>query len=71
MDDPGSAWSLKPAGHQRYKTKTDLETQHQDARAGGSIPGLGSFNTLTLAPNNGNAVGSAYRPDRALGTGLR
>ena len=28
--------------------------RHHDARVGGSIPGLGSFNTVTLAPNVGS-----------------
>ena len=27
---------------------------HHDARVGGTVPGLGSFNTVTLASNNGS-----------------
>ena len=33
--------------------------RHHDARVGGSVPGLGSFNTVTLAPNVGLLTGNA------------
>ena len=47
-------WSDHYSGQRVDSLARFVVLRHRDARVGGSVPGLGSFNTVTLAPNNGS-----------------
>ena len=53
--NPGIVMPERYASGQRVDSLARcVALRHHDARVGGSVPGLGSFNTVTLAPNNGS-----------------
>ena len=46
-------WSNYYSGQRVDSLARFVALMHHNARVGGSIPGLGSYNTVTLLPNNG------------------
>ena len=47
-------WSDYYSGQQVDSSARCVALGHHDARVGGSVPRLGSCNTVTLTPNNGS-----------------
>ena len=47
-------WSDYYSGQRVDSLARCVALRHHDARVGGSVPGLGNFNTVTMAPNNGS-----------------
>ena len=52
-------WSDYYSGQRVDSLARCVALRHHDARVGGLVPGLGSLNTVTLAPNNGSLAGNA------------
>ena len=52
-------WSDYYSGQGVDSLARRVALKHHDARVGGSVPGLGSFNTVTLTPNVGLLAGNA------------
>ena len=52
-------WSNYYSGQRVDFLARCVALRHHDARVGGSVPGLGSCNTVTLAPNNGSPYRNA------------
>ena len=55
-------WSDYYSGQRVDSLARFVALRHHDARVGGSVPGLGSFNTVTIAPNVGYS--GLYCPSR-------